>query len=129
MSQGRTRRGTVSLPGRGSAASVVDELRAVPMVPDTTTTTPATPATPAVAPAPAPVAPAPVPVEPPASGVAPLPPPKRRGPAREQFSTKLPPQLIQDLRAFSDHHEAEIQVVVELALTEYLTSRGWGTGA
>lgn len=104
----RTRRGTVSLPGRGAAASVVDEIRAGTPAVDT------------------PAGPAGV-TEAAALPVAPPPPPKRRTPAREQFSTKLPPQLIGDLRAFADHHQAEIQVVVELAIGEYLTSRGWET--
>ena len=56
---------------------------------------------------------------------APPPPPKRLTPPRIQFSTKLPPALVADVKAFSDHHDAEIQIVVELALKEYLTSRGW----
>jgi hypothetical protein len=119
MTEGRTRKGTVSLPGRGAASSVVDELRTAAVIP-------AAPTTPTVAPIPTPVPLGPAaPVA--AAGAAP-PPPKKHAPAREQFSTKLPPRLIKDLREFCSHHQAEIQVVVELALVEYLTSRGWETG-
>lgn len=107
MSQGRTRRGTVSLPGRGAAGSLVDELRTIAPVSAPAASSP-------------PTTPAPV-------TAAPAPPPRKQRQSREQFSTKLPPALIQDLRAFCDHHQAEIQVVVELGLVEYLTSRGWKT--
>lgn len=125
----RQKRGTVSLPGRGAAAavvdapSVVDDLRAQPMVPSTATG--ATPAVPLMAPARAVATPPspPAAVTPPA--VPAPPPPRKQAPARVQFSTKLPPALITDVKAFSDHYEAEIQIVVELALQEYMSSRGW----
>lgn len=124
----RQRRGTVSLPGRGAAAaivdapSVVDDLRAQPMMPATTTgPAPAVPLT-------APARPAATPTATPVTtrtAAPPPPPPRRQTSQRVQFSTKLPPQLISDVKDFCEHHQAEIQVVVELALREYLTSRGW----
>lgn len=123
----RPRKNTVSLPGRGSAGavvdapSVVDDLRSRPLIPST--------ATGGVAPVPLIGADRPdtepAPVAPSAPQVAPPPPPKKQAPPRVQFSTKLPPALITDVKDFSDHHQAEIQVVVELALREYMTSRGW----
>jgi hypothetical protein len=123
----RRRQGTVSLPGRGAAAaivdapSVVDDLRAQPMVPSTTTgPSPAVPlASPARASSPA---------APPQPAAAP-PPPKRQAPPRVQFSTKLPPGLITDVKEFCEHYQAEIQIVVELALREYMTSRNWETSS
>jgi len=112
---------TVSLPGRGSAAkvvdapSVVDDLRTTPLVPGAAAgVAPLTPLSTTARPA-----------APPQTATAPPPPKKRQLAARIQFSTKLPPGLIGDVKDFSDHHEAEIQIVVELALKEYLTSRGW----
>jgi hypothetical protein len=113
VSEQRARRGTVSLPGRSAAGSLVDEMRTAPAVAATS---------------PAAVAPAqPVAVQPAAevAGESPLPPPRRRARGRDPFTTKLPPPLIEDLRAFTEHHGAEIQVVVELAVGEYLSSRGW----
>ncbi len=127
----RQRKGTVSLPGRGAAAAIVDapsladDLRAQPMVPSNTATGP-TPAVPLAAPAQAASTPARTPVAAPSlPPAAPPPPPKRQAPQRVQFSTKLPPALIMDVKDFSDHHRAEIQIVVELALREYMSSRGW----
>jgi len=126
----RQRKGTVSLPGRTAAAaivdapSLVDDLRAqpTPMVPSSATPGP-TPAVPIAAPARAPSATPPR--TPAVAPAAPPPPPKKQAPPRVQFSTKLPPALITDIKDFSDHYKAEIQIVVELALQEYLTSRGW----
>lgn len=131
----RRRKGTVSLPGRGAAAaivdapSLVDDLRAQPMAPGTATGPAPAPAVPLTAAA-APVAsPARTPAAAPRPAAAPPPPPKRQAPQRVQFSTKLPPALITDVKDFSDHHQAEIQIVVELALREYMTSRGWETSS
>jgi hypothetical protein len=108
----------------------------------------AVPAPPAPAPEPAPV-PAPaesVAVEPDDTAdrltstapAAPKPPPQTRGrgtnlpmpPSRHtelrvQFNTKLRPASIARTKAFADHHQASIQDVVELALDEFLSRRGW----
>jgi hypothetical protein len=44
---------------------------------------------------------------------------------RVQFNTKLRPAVIDRTRGFADHHRANIQEIVEQALTEYLNRRGW----
>lgn len=129
----RQKRGTVSLPGRGAAAaivdapSVVDDLRAQPMLPSTATGP--TPAVPLAAPARAAAPPERTPAAAPRQPAAPPPPPRRQAPPRVQFSTKLPPALITDVKDFSEHYGAEIQIVVELALREYMTSRNWETSS
>lgn len=123
----------MSLPGRGAdaaivdAPSLVDDLRrAQPMTPGTATGPGPVPlAAPARAVAAPVAAPARTPAAAPRPAAAPPPPPKRQAPQRVQFSTKLPPALITDVKDFSDHHQAEIQIVVELALREYMSSRGW----
>ncbi len=107
MTEGRTRKNAVTIPGRGAGGSLVDEIRAGIPAP---ATPPVTPTVPAIT-----------------RDTAAPPPPKKRAPSREQFSTKLPPALIGNLRDFAEHHDAEIQTVVELAITEYLTSRRWTT--
>ncbi len=112
MSEGRTRKNAVTIPGRGAGGSLVDEIRAgIPAAPTVPTQPVAAPAVPTVTAV--------------TRGAAAPPPPRKRAPSREQFSTKLPPALIGSLRDFVDHHDAEIQTVVELAITEYLASRGW----
>jgi hypothetical protein len=124
----RARRGTVSIPGRGAAAavvdapSVVDDLRSQPIVPATTAG--AAPVAPLASSRSRPVPAAERAAEP-AGNTPPPPPPRKQAPARVQFSTKLPPHLITNVKDFSDHYQAEIQMVVELALQEYMTSRGW----
>ena len=45
---------------------------------------------------------------------------------RVQFNTKLRPAVIERTKGFADHHKANIQEIVEQALTEYLDRRGWG---
>lgn len=129
----RQKRGTVSLPGRGAAAaivdapSLVDDLRAQPMLPSTATVP--TPAVPLAAPARAAAPPARTPAAAPRPAAAPPPPPRRQTPQRVQFSTKLPPALITDVKDFCEHYGSEIQIVVELALREYMTSRNWEPAA
>jgi hypothetical protein len=44
---------------------------------------------------------------------------------RVQFNTKLRPAVIERTRGFAEHHKANIQEIVEQALTEYLNRRGW----
>jgi hypothetical protein len=52
-------------------------------------------------------------------------PPVRQREYRAQFNTKLLPGMIKRIRGFADHHDASIQDIVEQALDEYLTRRGW----
>jgi hypothetical protein len=107
VTEGRARKNAVTIPSRGAGGSLVDEIRAgIPVA----ATQPVAATAPTVT-----------------KGVAAPPPPRKRAPSREQFSTKLPPALIANLRDFAEHHDAEIQTVVELAITEYLTNRGWMT--
>ena len=47
-------------------------------------------------------------------------------PLRQQFTTKLPPELIARFDGFVKDYRAEKQEVVEQALNEYLSRRGYG---
>lgn len=115
-----TTRRTPSVPGGGSA-----------LRPPAREPLPPTPARPAAV---APVSPAP-PVEvfpePPASTPAPVdgelppPPPAARRTSREQLNTKIRVDLRQRLSMFVERHDSTLQGVLEAALDEYMSRRGW----
>ena len=70
--------------------------------------------------------------EPAASTPAPNPdlpmPPARHSEIRVQFNTKLRPAVIERTKGFADRYHANIQDIVEQALDEYMTRRGWPMG-
>lgn len=49
----------------------------------------------------------------------------RHSEIRVQFNTKLRPAVIDRTKGFAEHYRANIQEIVEQALDEYLTRRGW----
>ena len=55
-------------------------------------------------------------------------PPARHSEIRVQFNTKLRPAMIERTKGFADRYHANIQDVVEQALDEYMTRRGWPAG-
>ena len=54
-------------------------------------------------------------------------PPARHSEIRVQFNTKLRPAVIERTKGFADKYSANIQDIVEQALDEYMTRRGWPT--
>ena len=52
-------------------------------------------------------------------------PPARHSEIRVQFNTKLRPAVIERTKGFADRYHANIQDIVEQALDEYMTRRGW----
>lgn len=66
----------------------------------------------------------------PAEADAELPMPRpRHSEIRIQFNTKLRPVVIERTKRFAEHHRGNIQEIVEQALDEYLTRRGWAEGS
>jgi len=55
----------------------------------------------------------------------PPPPASRRGQPREQLNTKVRVELRARLDAFVRLHDSTLQGVLEAALDEYMTRRGW----
>ena len=55
-------------------------------------------------------------------------PPARHSEIRVQFNTKLRPAVIERTKGFADRYHANIQDIVEQALDEYMTRRGWPAG-
>jgi hypothetical protein len=55
-------------------------------------------------------------------------PPTRHSEIRVQFNTKLRPAVIERTKGFADRYHANIQDIVEQALDEYMTRRGWPAG-
>ena len=55
-------------------------------------------------------------------------PPARHSEIRVQFNTKLRPAVIERTKGFADRYHASIQDIVEQALDEYMTRRGWSAG-
>lgn len=73
-----------------------------------------------VDPAPAPILDSPQPVS-----EVPPPPPAARRQSREQLNTKIRVDLRSRLNAFVNDHDSTVQGVLEAALDEYMTRRGW----
>lgn len=53
------------------------------------------------------------------------PPPRRRRQAREQLNSKIRSDLRERLNTFVRAHDSTVQDVLEAALEEYMTRRGW----
>lgn len=106
---------TPNLPGGGSALKPppVRELAPPPA------------REPVVNAAPTPAAPVEVEVARPAEVEVPPPPPAARRESREQFNTKIRVDLRARLDAFVAQHNSTLQGVLEAALDEYMTRRGW----
>ena len=51
--------------------------------------------------------------------------PPSRTPGRVPFTTQLPQPLLDDLQAFSADNGADVNSVVEMALREFMSTRGW----